>query len=82
MIDPTETMRREMVQMINEDPSEREALEEKHGQVWDTEQMKEEFEALGFAAPFIIVQRKSDGVKGSLMFQHSPRYYFEFKEGP
>jgi len=30
-------------------------------------------------APFIAVQRKSDGVKGSLEFQHQPRFYFNFQ---
>jgi hypothetical protein len=27
---------------------------------------------LGFAAPLVVVRRKSDGVRGSLEFQHSP----------
>jgi hypothetical protein len=31
-------------------------------------------------APLIVVQRKADGVKGSLEFQHEPRYYFNFVE--
>jgi hypothetical protein len=31
-------------------------------------------------APFVVVRRKSDGVKGSMMFQHMPRYYFSFRE--
>ena len=30
-------------------------------------------------APLIAVRRKSDGVKGSLMFQGSPRFYFGFE---
>ena len=30
-------------------------------------------------APLVVVRRKSDGVKGSLMFQHSPRFYFGFE---
>ena len=29
-------------------------------------------------APFVIVQRKSDREKGSLEFQHCPRFYFNF----
>jgi len=41
--------------------------------------MCEEFEAIGFAAPLIVVRRRADGVKGSLMFQHSPRFYFKFE---
>jgi hypothetical protein len=76
--DPTETIRREMVAEINAEPGSREYLEAKHGQVWDTAQMQGDFEALGFMAPFIVVRRRSDGKKGSLTFQHSPRFYFDF----
>jgi hypothetical protein len=42
--------------------------------------MSEEFTVKGFAAPFVVVMRKSDGVVGSLEFQHSPRFYFNFQE--
>ena len=79
MNDPTEATRRQLVQEINADPGSREALEAKHGQVWNTDEMSEDFEALGFMAPFIIVRQKSDGAKGSLEFQHSPRFYYKFK---
>ena len=33
---------------------------------------------LASSPPFVVVRRKSDGVKGSLEFQHNPRYYFSF----
>ena len=79
MNDPTETIRRQRLVEINAEPGSREALEAKHGQVWDTDQLMEEFEAIGFMAPLIVVRRRSDGVKGSLEFQHSPRLYFAFK---
>jgi hypothetical protein len=29
-------------------------------------------------APFVVVRRKADGRKGSLEFQHHPRFYFNF----
>jgi len=79
MNDPTEDIRRQMVAQINSQAGSREYLESKHGQVWDTDQVHEEFEVLGFMAPFVIVRRKSDSVKGSLMFQHDPRLYFSFQ---
>jgi hypothetical protein len=79
MSDPTESIRRQMVADINAVPGSREYLEAKHGQVWDTNELQRDFQALGFMAPFIIVRRRSDGVRGSLMFQHNPRFYFEFK---
>ena len=78
MSDPTEATRRQLVAEINAKPGSREYLEAKHGRVWDTGEMQEEFEALGFSAPLIVVRRRSDGVKGSLYFQHSPRFYFGF----
>lgn len=78
MHDETESIRRGLVQGINSDPGSREALEAKHGQVWDTQELGKDFEVLGFMAPFVVVKRKSDGVKGSLMFQGSPRFYFSF----
>lgn len=49
------------------------------GPVWDTDQMTQEFIVHGFAAPFIVVTRKSDGVKGTLTFTHRPRWYFDFQ---
>ena len=79
--DPTEGARRLMVAAINYDPSSREGLEAQHGKgnVWDTQELQQDFTVLAFAAPFCVVERKADGVKGSVMFQHSPRFYFGFK---
>jgi hypothetical protein len=78
MNDPTEPIRRAMVNEINSDPGSREALEKDHGQVWDTTQLGQDFEVKGFMAPFVVVKRKSDGVVGSLEFQHQPRFYYGF----
>jgi hypothetical protein len=78
MSDPTEAVRRELVAEINAQPGSREALESEHGRVWDTQQLAEEFEVLGFLAPLVVARRRADGVKGSLFFQHAPRYYYGF----
>jgi hypothetical protein len=75
----TEDTRRALVRAINAEPGSREALEIEHGQIWDTDQLCQDFDVKGFMAPFVIVRRKSDGKVGSLLFQHSPRYYFAFK---
>jgi hypothetical protein len=69
-----------MTQQVNADTSSRDVLEAEYGQVWDTQQLSEEFEVTGFMAPFVVVKRKSDGVVGSLLFRHSPRYYFSFSK--
>jgi len=59
---------------------ERARLEAKHGKgnVWDTKQLQENFSVQSFLAPFCSVIRKSDGAKGVVEFQHSPRLYFTF----
>ena len=78
MEDKTEEIRREMVQEINANPGSREALEAEFGQVWDTGELSQDFTVEGFMAPFVVAKRKSDGVRGSLEFQHSPRFYYSF----
>lgn len=80
MNDPTETERRKLVEEINANPLIREGLEAEHGQVWDTDELTQDFEPLGFMAPFIIVRQKATGKKGSLEFQHDPRFYYNFQE--
>ncbi len=77
--DPTESIRRERLAEINAQPGSRAALESQHGQVWDTNELRQDFDVLGFAAPLVVVRRKSDGVRGSLEFQHNPRFYFSFQ---
>lgn len=79
MSDPTDEIRRQQLAEINAVPGSREYLEAKHGKVWSTDELQEEFQALGFLAPYIIVRRKSDGTRGSLLFQHAPRLYYSFK---
>lgn len=51
------------------------------GRVWTTEELTEDFTVLGFAAPFVVVRRKSDMAKGSLLFTHRPRYYWGWQDG-
>lgn len=77
--DPTEAARRQRLVEINTQPKDRAELEALYGLVWDTRELAAEFIIIGFMAPFIAVQRKSDGVKGSLEFQHQPRFYFNFQ---
>lgn len=47
--------------------------------VWNTTTMTEEFEVIGFLAPFVVVRRRSDEQTGSLQFTHSPRWYFDWR---
>lgn len=78
MSDETEAYRRHRLVEINAEPGSRATLEAQHGAVWTTEELSRDFEVTGFLAPFVVVRRKKDGVKGSLEFQHQPRLYFNF----
>ena len=53
-------------------------IEAEHGQVWDTQELRRDFEVVGFLAPLVVVRRRADGAKGSLEFQADPRFYFNF----
>jgi hypothetical protein len=79
MPDDTEHLRRVRLSEINGQLGGRDALEAEHGQVWNTDELRRDFEVIGFMAPLVVVRRKADGVKGSLEFQHSPRFYFNFQ---
>jgi hypothetical protein len=73
MIDETEAIRREML-ATGQPARDLETAEEK----WTTDEVRELFDVIGFMAPFCVVRRKADGVKGSLEFRHHPRVYFNF----
>lgn len=75
-MDETEGLRRQRLNEINAEAGCREALEARYGQVWDTEQLGRDFEVLGFMAPYVVVSRRADGMKGSLEFQHQPEVLF------
>jgi hypothetical protein len=79
-IDKTEAARREMVAEINDSPTTREDLKAVYGKVWDTRELQEEFEVMAFMAPFCVVKHRTEGLDGVVQFQHSPRYYFSFRE--
>jgi hypothetical protein len=86
MSDETEYLRRDFVAQntaaVQSDDIEKERvrLETIHGKdnVWDTQQLQQNFSVQSFAAPFCRVERKSDNVAGYVEFQHSPRLYFNF----
>jgi len=72
---PACTIRRVQQAVINVAP-----VEELVEETWTTEELARDFDVISFMAPYVIVRRKKDGVKGSLMFKHSPRVYFNWKE--
>ncbi|QGJ92736.1 hypothetical protein QDA04_gp66 [Microbacterium phage Megan] len=45
---------------------------------WDTTALREDFEVIAFAAPFVQVRRRADGQIGTLRFDHAPRRYYDW----
>ena len=80
MNDETEPIRRARLIEINAEPGSRKALEARYGKVWDTNELAADFQVIGFLAPFVVVRRTADGAKGSLEFQHDPRFFFNFQK--
>lgn len=88
MIDETEMPRRIIQAEIhaeiesNDEVAEYRRLVKKYGidDVWTIDTIGRTFEITGFMAPFVVVRRLSDGVVGSVQFQHHPRIYFGFQK--
>jgi hypothetical protein len=79
MFDETEQLRRQRIAELSATAGPRADLEARYGLVWDTQQLQQDFEVIDFAAPVVVVRRRSDGKKGSLEFQGTPRFYFNFE---
>ena len=68
-----------LAELLNDAPHDKRAeVEARYGKIWTTAELQSEFDVLGFLAPFVSVCRKSDGREGTMMFTHSPRWYFNF----
>lgn len=46
--------------------------------VYSTDELRAEWEIIGFFAPMVVVRSKADGGLGSFEFQHFPRFYFNY----
>jgi hypothetical protein len=77
MSDETEALRR--IELSTASPALALAIE-RGDQVWETEDLRRDFEVTGFMAPFVVVKRRSDGKVGTLKFHHHPRVYFGWVE--
>ena len=58
----------------------RKEIEKQYGQAWDTTELQEDFSVEGFGYGLCVVKRRADGQRGSLEFQHRPRFYHSFRE--
>ena len=79
-MDETEEYRRKRQAELNSAAALRKELEDTYGQVWNTDELATDFDVKAFVAPFVLVVRKKDGKRGTLEFQHMPRFYFSWKE--
>jgi hypothetical protein len=52
------------------------ALDAPEPRIWTTLGVTEDFEILGFQAPYVHAREKATNAEGSLTFSASPRYYF------
>ena len=59
-----EALRRDRAAELNRNAGARQQLLARHGQVWDAEELAREFEVIGFAAPYVVVRRKTDRQNG------------------
>ena len=78
MIDMTESLRMDILATTPVVP-ERALLEFRVGQVWDTDELCNDFTVESFLAPFVLVTRKADHAHGTLQFQPRPRFYHSFQ---
>jgi hypothetical protein len=78
-MDMTESIRRKLMVDLAREAADRATLERRHGQVWDSLELRRDFTVVGFLAPLAVVRRKSDGMLMTLMFQPQPRLYFNLK---
>ena len=65
--------------MTNSTGLDRKTLEATHGQVWDEEELTQEFRVTAIIPPQVVVVRRSNNQVGSLTFQNEPRFYFDFQ---
>ena len=79
-MDVTEMIRRRRLVELNGQTVDRATLAQRHGQVWDPQELGRDFVAIGYLAPYVVVRRKTDGLRGSLEFQPDPRFYSNWKE--
>jgi hypothetical protein len=83
MNDETELYRRARQAELNNAAAARAELEARYGKgnVWSSDELRaSEYEVIGFMAPYVGLRHKTTGKKGSMEFQHSPRFYFNYQE--
>ena len=78
MIDETETIRRQMVAEINANPGAERNLKPSTARSGTRAKCRTISRCSAFSLRLSSCSRRSDGVRGSLMFQNDPRLYYGF----
>jgi hypothetical protein len=73
-----ETKERLLEELKETYPDVHQAIQEDGGECWTTDELQEEFEVLGFMAPFCVARRRETREKGALTFVHHPRLYYHW----
>lgn len=79
MENPPDGVRRQRLDELGLVPGSREALEDEHGQVWDTQELLRDFEVLERLGPYIAVRRRADGQKGNVEADDNFQFLFRFR---
>ena len=77
--DATEDTDCDVCEQLKDEHEWRIVLEGIYGEVWDTSELKRDFNVIGFLAPLVVVRRKDNHEEGTLEFLHHPRLYFSFR---
>jgi hypothetical protein len=76
---PNRNRRAELFTRINAAPKGRIEMEALQGTVWDDHALRREFRVGGAIPPFMLVVRRADRVTGSVLYQETPRLYWDFQ---
>jgi hypothetical protein len=77
--DPTLKTRRRWNAQINDRVRSREELKDIWGEALNHLELRRRFNHFFFCNPVLVCRRKSDGQRGTLLFQWNPRFYFRWK---
>ncbi|HQZ69588.1 MAG TPA: hypothetical protein PLY87_31100 [Planctomycetaceae bacterium] len=77
--DETEDTNCDVCEQLKDEHEWRVTLEAIYGEVWDTSELKRDFNVIGFLAPVVAVRRKDNQEEGTLEFLHHPRLYFGYR---
>lgn len=75
-------LRKEYARKLNAKPRPRADLDRLFQITLDPEQLRENYEVISFFAPFVYVRNKFSNAEDILVFQHSPRFYWQFEQDP